>query len=97
MNIGKKNIIIALIVFVALFGVIIVYGEQFLGNVSYFLLYLIVSFGLYINYTLKMKRLNIDKEKDLESKYKQLEILASLYTHLNIQKPLPLSNQLLTD
>lgn len=89
MNIGKKNIIVVLLVLITLFGVIIVFGEQFLGHASYFLLYIIVSFGLYINYTLKTKRLKIESDRELDSKYKQLEILSSLYTHLDIQKPLP--------
>ncbi|MDF1672246.1 MAG: class I SAM-dependent methyltransferase [Vicingaceae bacterium] len=89
MKIGKKNILFILIMFVALYALIISYGEQYLGHLSYFILYIIVSFGLYINYTLKTKRLRIESEKELASKYKQLEILTSIYSYLDINKPLP--------
>jgi GT2 family glycosyltransferase/predicted O-methyltransferase YrrM len=89
LNIGKKNIVFVLIIFVVLYAIIIVYGGDYLGNFSYFILYLIVSFGLYINSTLKTKRLKLETEKEIDDKYKQLEILTSLYASLNIQTPLP--------
>lgn len=89
MRLGKKNILFVLLIFILLFGIVITYGEQFLGEFSYFLLYLIVSFGLYINYTLKTKNLKIECEKDVNAKYKQLEILTSLYNYLEINTPLP--------
>ncbi len=89
MNIGKKNIVIALVVFAVLFAVIVVFGEPYLGKLSYFILYLIVSLGLYIYATLQSKRLKIETDKEVDSKYKQLEILASLYNYLDIKIPLP--------
>lgn len=89
MNIGKKNIVFILIIFIALYALIISYGEKYLGHFSYFILYIIVSFGLYVNYTLKTKRLKLDLDKELEEKYQQLEILTSIYSLLDIKKPLP--------
>ena len=89
MNIGKKNIVFALLIFSVLYALIVVYGEKYLGQFSYFALYFIVSFGLYINYTLKTKRLKIEIEKEIDAKYKQLEILTFLYNYLEIKQPLP--------
>lgn len=89
MNIGKKNIVLALFVFIVLYGVIVLYGEQYLGNLSYFLLYLLISVGLYTFIIVKTKHLKQELEDDVESKYKQLEILASLYSYLDIKIPLP--------
>lgn len=89
MKIGKKNILIILIIFIALYAIIISFGEKYLGHLSYFILYIIVSFGLYVNYTLKTKRLKIELEKDTQAKYKQLEILTSIYSYLDIKRPLP--------
>ncbi len=89
MGIGKKNIVIALGVFAILFAVIVVFGEQYLGSLSYFILYLIVSFGLYITAILQTKKSKIEIDKEVDSKYKQLEILTSLYPYLDIKIPLP--------
>jgi len=66
-----------------------VFGEDYLGDFSYLILYLIISFGLYINSILQSKRLKLDTEKEIDDKYKQLEILTSLYASLNIHTPLP--------
>ncbi len=67
MNISKKHVLEALIVIIFLYGIIIVFGERYLGRLSYFVLYLLVSFGLYIFYTLRTKRL-----KSELSQYKKI-------------------------
>ena len=89
MNIGKKNIVFALCIFIILYGIIVLFGEQYLGNLSYFILYLLISVGLYIFTISKSKKLEEKLEEDINSKYKQLEILASLYNYLDIKIPLP--------
>ncbi|MCO6500005.1 MAG: glycosyltransferase [Vicingus serpentipes] len=89
MKIGKKNIVFALCIFIILYGVIVLFGEQYLGSLSYFILYLLISVGLYIFTISKSRDLNEKIEEDISNKYKQLEILASLYNYLDIKTPLP--------
>ncbi|MBL4592441.1 MAG: class I SAM-dependent methyltransferase, partial [Flavobacteriales bacterium] len=86
---GKKNILATLVIFIVLYIVIVVYGQQYLGEYAYFLLYLIIALGLYINFLLKTNSLKASINKDIDGKYKQLEILTALYSSLEIKTPLP--------
>ena len=89
MKIGKKNIVIVLFVFIILYGVIIFFGEQYLGHLSYFILYLTIGLGLYVSSLRRSKQLKTELHEEINGKYKQLEILTSLYSYLNIDIPLP--------
>ena len=89
MDLGKKNILATLAIFIVLYIVIVVYGQQYLGDYAYFLLYLVVALGLYVNFLLKTKLLKTGIDIDINGKYKQLEILTGLYGLLDIKVPLP--------
>lgn len=89
MNLGKKNIAIVLLFCLVLYSTIILYGGQYLGEWSYFIVFLIVTLGLYINSEYQHKKLKSSIVKDIDRKYKQLEILTSLYNYLDIKISLP--------
>lgn len=89
MNLGKKNIILVLLILIVLYSSVIIYGEQYLNHSSYFILYLITSLGLYISFLIKTKTTKEEVESGINGKYKQLEILTSIYSTLDIKIPLP--------
>mgnify|MGYP001985135765 CR=1 FL=1 len=76
-------------IFIVLYVILITYSIQFIGNLAYFLLYLIVALGLYIYFTIKTKQTQKESDINIDKKYKQLEILTSLYSALEIKTALP--------
>lgn len=89
MDLGKKNILFALLILTVLYVLLIVYGYEYIGRLAYFVLYMLVSLGLYIYISYQLKKQKKIFDKELVGKYKQLEILTSIYSTLNINTPLP--------
>jgi len=89
LDLGKKNILFALFVFIVLYVSLIIYGQQFIGDLGYFLVYISVSLGLYIYFSIQTKKQKRTIDSEISGKYKQLEILTSIYSSLDIKVPLP--------
>lgn len=89
MNIGKKYIALVLLVFALLYVGIEEFLSPFLGNYTIVLMVLISTAFLLINFVSVNNKSNANLHFELDKKYKQLEILTSLYNSLDIKVPLP--------